>query len=367
MTGPNPLTAFATQASPSVSLGGTISDTAVVVGNPLAPPANRTPGGTVSFSLYGPDDPTCAASPVFTSGGIPAKSNSHSGTFTPTLPGTYRWVASYSGDPYYAPRVGRCADSTEAVLVTVVTPTVTTQASPSVAVGGTVTDTATLTGGMAPTGTMRFRIYQPSDTTCAGPAVGGSDVTITDPASTTSAPFSPKQVGLYKWRAFYLGDPVNGVSSSACGDANESVDITPGPTTPGSGTPGPPGSTPAGPCDPVATGHAILTALAATLTGKPSGFKSACSAGLRIVLRAKEIRPGNPGYPHRDGFTTMTNILSHIAPNGPALNFALNSNGLALRAYAQSQGKSLISFLIVHVRPDKKPTSTEALEILTLG
>jgi hypothetical protein len=220
---------------------------------------------------------------------------------------------------------------------------------------------------------MRFRIYQPSDPSCAGPAVGGSDVTITDPASTTSQPFSPKQVGTYHWRAFYLGDHTNGVASSACGDPNESVDVTPGP--PGSAPPGSPGSGPGtgaggptGPCDPAATAKAVLDGLVATLTGKTgAAFKTSCSAGLRIVLRAKEIRPGNSGTPRHDGFTTMTNILTHIAPNGPALRFALNPAGLALRDYALSQGRSLIAFLVVHVRPDKRESSTEAVQILTLG
>jgi hypothetical protein len=267
----------------------------------------------------------------------------------------------------------KCADANEAVLVTAVTPTITTVASPSVQVGGSVTDTATLTGGMAPTGTIRFRIYQPTDTSCAGPAVGGSDVTITDPASTTSDPFSPKQVGTYHWRAFYLGDHTNGVAVTACGDPNESVDVTAGPPVPGApakpgSTPGGGPATPPGPCDPAATAKAVLDGLVATLTGKSgAAFKASCSAGLRIVLRAKEIRPGNLGTPRRDGFTTMTNILTHIAPNGPPLQFALNPAGIALRDYAQAQGRTLIGFLVVHVRPDKRQISTEAAQILPLG
>ncbi len=363
------LTAFVTTASPSVSVGGTISDTAVVIGAPdvHAP----KPGGTVSFSLYGPDDTTCANAPVFTTGPIPTKQNTLSGPFSPTLPGTYRWLATYSGDMNYAPATTKCSDSTEAVLVTAVTPTITTTASPSVPTGGSVTDTAVLTGGMAPTGIIHFRIFQPADTTCAGPAVGGSDIAITDPSSTVSAPYTPPIAGTFRWRAFYSGDQLNGATSSKCNDPGESVDVTPGPGQPG-GPPGSggsaiPGSTPSGPCDPAATARAVLAGLAAVLTGKPAAFSSSCSAGLRIVLRAHEIRPGNKGFPRGDGFTTMTNILTHIAPKGPPLSFFLNSNGLALRSYAQSHGLSLVAFLIVHIRPDKSALSTESLQILTLG
>ena len=112
----------------------------------------------------------------------------------------------------------------------------------------------------------------------------------------------------------------------------------------------------------------MLAGIAASLTGRPAAsFANHCSAGLRIVLRAKEIRPGNPGVPRHDGYTTLANDLTHIAPGGPALSFSLNSAGLALRDYALSHGRSLFAFLIVHVRADKKPTSTEALQILTLG
>jgi hypothetical protein len=373
---------FATQASPSVSVGGTISDTATVVGA-ITFPASPRPTGSVSFSLYGPDDATCANAPVFTTGAIPVNAvptapthtSFPSGPFTPTLPGTYRWVASYSGDSFYLPQTGGCNDANESVLVTAVTPTITTMASPSVAVGGSVTDTATLTGGMNPTGSIVFQIYQPSDTGCAGPAVGGSKVTITDPAATVSLPYKPPIAGTFKWRAFYLGDNLNGPVSSKCDDPNESVAVTPGPPGSSAGSPGSPGSgvlngmaTPGAACDPGATARAILAGLVATLSGQQgAAFRNNCSAGLRIVLRAKEIRPGNPGFPRRDGFTTMTNILTHISPSEPSLAFSLNANGQALRNYALSHGRSLIGFLVVHLRPDKKQISTEALQILTLG
>ncbi len=374
-----PMLTFVTQASKSISVGaGTLTDTAILIGDPRLP----KPTGSIDFALYGPNDPTCANAPIFTQTGVPAtRQQTVSMPFTPTLPGDYQWVDTFhdTDGNYPATTQTKCGDSNEHTLVTEVTPTITTVASPSVQVGGTVTDTATLAGGKAPTGTIRFRIYQPTDTSCAGPAVGGSDVTISDPTSTVSQPFTPHQVGTYHWRAFYLGDHTNGAVGSACGDPNESVVVTAGPPTPGapgapgtipsSGAPGSPGSTGAPiKCDPAATAKAVLAGLVATLTGKPgAAFSTSCSAGLRIVLRAKEIRPGNPGYPHRDGFTTMTNILSHIAPHGPALNFQLNGNGVALRDYALSQHQSLVAFLLVHVRPDKSQVSTEALQILTLG
>src|SRR5438445_4992530 len=46
------------------------------------------------------------------------------------------------------------------------TPTMTTQASGSVPAGLNIYDTATLSGGNAPTGTITFKLYGPGDTAC---------------------------------------------------------------------------------------------------------------------------------------------------------------------------------------------------------
>jgi hypothetical protein len=367
------LTAFQTKVSPSISVGGgTIHDTAEVVGNPLT---LKDVTGTITFKLYGPNDTTCGKGSIqTTTADITGKISVDSPNFTPTLPGTYQYVASYGGpNNNYLAESGKCGDSGESVQVTVVTPTVTTQASPSVPVGTPFTDSAMVNGGMSPTGSITFQVYGPGDTTCAH-AIGGSKITIADPTQpTVSNTFTPGTQGTYQFVAFYSGDAVNGAAQSACGDPNELVVVTAKPPpipvggTSGTGTGGSAGTSQPG-CDVAATARAVLAGLAATLTGGPgAGFRSTCSAGLRIVLRAKEIRPGNRGYPRRDGFTTMSNTLTHIAPNGPALSFLLNANGVALRNYALNQGKSLTAFLVVHVRPDKASLSTEAVQILTLG
>ncbi len=91
---------FATQASKSISVGaGSITDTAILLGDPLQPKPKDHPTGTIGFALYGPNDPTCANPPVFTQT-IPAPTHQQvvSPPFTPTLPGDYVWVDTYSGD-----------------------------------------------------------------------------------------------------------------------------------------------------------------------------------------------------------------------------------------------------------------------------
>ena len=47
------------------------------------------------LTLYGPDDEDCTT-PIGTSG------------FTPTEPGTYRWIAAYSGDAQFEPVSTSC-------------------------------------------------------------------------------------------------------------------------------------------------------------------------------------------------------------------------------------------------------------------
>ncbi len=154
-----------TQVAPAaIPLGGSFSDTATLT----PPPGAAVPTGTVTFNVYGPGDPTCAAGPVFTStnplngAGTTAVSN----TFTPTTAGTYRVIASYSGDPNYNPASTSCADPAEAVVVAKAPLPIATAVAPTpITLGSSFHDTATLgpapAGAAAPTGTVTFNVYGP--------------------------------------------------------------------------------------------------------------------------------------------------------------------------------------------------------------
>jgi hypothetical protein len=342
---------LATIASGSVAVGGTITDTALVGGG-------ASPSGTVTFTIYGPGDTKCANTPVYTSPPVKVAVPTVSPAYQPTAPGTYQIIAAYSGDTNNSPVTGTCGAVGESVVVTQATPTIRTAASASVAVGGTITDTAVVTGGFEPTGTVTFKAYAPTDTTCSTPVFSSVEPVA---VSTVSAPYAPPAAGAYKWIASYSGDANNAAVAGACSDPAEVVTVTPG-------TAGPSATQPA--CSQAvaqAMASSILGALASALTGGQSGgFKSTCSAGLRIVLRAKEIRPGNKGSPLHNGYTTIANTLTHSTTNGQ-LAFSLNAQGIALRAYSQSTNQSLTVFAIVHVRPDHTLVSSEAIQILTLG
>jgi hypothetical protein len=106
--------------------------------------------------------------------------------------------------------------------------TLTTQASPAVQIGGLIHDTATLSGGVAPTGTIVFELFGPNDATCTATPAFTSTVTVAGNGSYVSAGFTPISVGIYRWIATYSGDAANAASATACNDANESVTISAG-------------------------------------------------------------------------------------------------------------------------------------------
>ena len=107
-------------------------------------------------------------------------------------------------------------------------PAIATAPSAGGTVGSTtVKDTATLSGGSSPTGTVEFKLYGPSGTAaCSGTPLDDETVTVTGTGGySTPAGFVPSQQGTYWWTASYSGDASNNPVASACGD--ESVTISP--------------------------------------------------------------------------------------------------------------------------------------------
>jgi hypothetical protein len=98
--------------------------------------------------------------------------------------------------------------------------------------GGGFADAATLTvapGGPAPTGTISFSVYGPTDPGCTGPVVFNSTNTLVVP-STVSSSFTPPNLGTYEVIARYGGDSNYGSVSSACGDPSQVVSVGRRPT-----------------------------------------------------------------------------------------------------------------------------------------
>jgi hypothetical protein len=197
------------------AIGTVLNDTATITGG-------SNPTGTVTFNLYGPNDTTCAGAAIYTqtvtvSGG----SATTSPGFTTTAAGTYEWTAHYSGD-----NTNLAADSAcgaEAVTIIKSSPTLPTIPSAGGAIGTVLNDTATVTGGSTPTGTVDFALYGPDDTSCAGIAIYTQTVTLSSGSATTSPGFTTVAAGTYEWTAHYSGDANNNSADSTCG--NEAVVI----------------------------------------------------------------------------------------------------------------------------------------------
>lgn len=236
--------AITTQAVPTTAtVGASVADTATLTGT--------SPTGSITFRLYGATDTTCGGTPIFNSV-VPVNGNGtySSASFPINQPGTYRWIASYSGDANNPGATGVCNDPNESVTVSAAptptptptpvqkaTPTLTTQASANVTLGGSISDTATLGGGNTPTGNITFRCYGPNDASCGGTVVFTSTVAVNGAGKYQSAPFTPTAPGTYRWVAAYSGDSLNNGVTTACNDPNESVAVSPTPTPTPTATP----------------------------------------------------------------------------------------------------------------------------------
>jgi hypothetical protein len=212
---------ISTSATASITIGGSISDTASLSD------VTGSAGGTITFRLWGPSATAdCTGTPIFTSTkNVSGEDNYTSGSYTPTAVGKYWWIASYSGDANNSPATGKCGDTGEGSVVNKASPSIVTNATASITIGSTITDSATLSNATSDaSGTITFRLF--SDASCS------TEITLTTAQSqasvsgngtySPSAAYTPTAVGTFYWIASYSGDAKNNSISGSCGDANES-------------------------------------------------------------------------------------------------------------------------------------------------
>ncbi len=205
---------IASQASPGLRLGdGAIQDAATVGGG-------HQPSGSVAFALYGPDDPTCAGQPVFTSSAtLEIDGSATSADYVPANAGTYRWIATYGGDVNNEPAAGLCGAGGESVTIAKAVPGFEASAVERVTIGDEVRSWASFAGAVGPTGTITFQLYGPTDPSCSRAAIFTTAMPIHENGSFASEPFLPTAPGAYHWVAAYSGDSNNERGRSGCGAA----------------------------------------------------------------------------------------------------------------------------------------------------
>ncbi len=133
-------------------------------------------------------------------------------------------AADYSGGISHTGEIHDTASAhvDVAKLFTKASPSVSTQQSAGGDVGVTLNDTASVTGGSNPTGSVTFRLYPPSDASCTG-AASYTDTDVSAPYA-TSPGFVSNAAGVWHWTAVYNGDVNNNPATSTC--ASEPVTVT---------------------------------------------------------------------------------------------------------------------------------------------
>lgn len=105
----------------------------------------------------------------------------------------------------------------------VAVPTITTTAA---AQGTALSDTAHLSGGLLPGGTITFHLYGPNDATCGNPPIDSETVTVAGNGDYASDAFVVSAIGTYRFTVEYSGDSSNLGIKPVCNLPNESIEVT---------------------------------------------------------------------------------------------------------------------------------------------
>jgi hypothetical protein len=209
----NPL--LVTTASPALTLGAaapTLIDSATLS-------RGTNPTGAITFTLTGPGGFSFTHTDIV----------SGNGTYTAgaTLPaaglvaGTYTWSAHYSGDGNNASANDE-GGTAEQTVVKKARPSVVTTASPNVTVGATgatLSDSATLSGGLFETGTIRFTLMGPGGLSLTYVDAVHGNGTYAASATLTAGAIA----GTYTWSAVYSGDGNNLTAIDQGGTAEQTL------------------------------------------------------------------------------------------------------------------------------------------------
>jgi uncharacterized repeat protein (TIGR01451 family) len=241
------ITATDTTTSSITGTSNTITVTAAAATHfSVSAPANAVAGNTFNFTVTALDQfnntTTGYAGTVhFTStdpnATLPANSTLTNGTGT--FSATLRTVGNRT---ITATDTSNSAinGTSNSIAVSQATPTLSGTVSPTSGnVGTAFTDTAVLSGGVNPTGTITFTVHGPNAGNCAT-AIFTSIKTVAGNGSYTSDPFTATTPGTYTFVAQYSGDANNSPVGTVCGAAGQTFTVnqpSPSPTPTATPTP----------------------------------------------------------------------------------------------------------------------------------
>ena len=218
---------LATTASPTTitlpASAPTLTDLAVLSGGYF-------PTGSIVFTLTGPGGFLFTKTDMVSGNG--AYTASTTLPTTGTVAGTYTWTARYGGDPNNAGANDQ-GGSAEQTVVSPAGLTLVTTASPNVALPtgppGTValSDSAFLSGGHSPTGTIVFTLTGPGTFSYTQTDTVSGNGTYT---ASTALPTTGTVAGTYTWTAIYSGDGNNTAANDQGGPIEQTVVSAASPT-----------------------------------------------------------------------------------------------------------------------------------------
>jgi hypothetical protein len=222
----------------AVDQGGTAEQTAV---GPASPTIATTPGGTVllgsgarltdsailtggydqtgtaTFTLYNSGTPVYTDTVTVSGNTFSSASGNNPGGYLPAAAGTYKWTVSYSGDANNNPVASPIGNEPE--TVTPASPAINTTPGGTVTQGSgaPLTDTAILSQGYNPSGTITFVLSAPNGNTVDTETVSvNGNGTYSTPNGYT-LPAAGAATGTYTWFASYSGDGNNNASTESGG------------------------------------------------------------------------------------------------------------------------------------------------------
>jgi hypothetical protein len=190
----------------SIIAGTTVYDTATISGG------SGAFTGTVTYSFFTGSACAGTGTPVgtpvtVTNGVVP---NSASQVFNTA--GSFSWNAVYSGDTNNNGATSACEDLTVAKASPAI---MTSLSATQITVGGSVFDTATMTGGFHVDGAVSYKFFIGS--TCSGTGTPvGNPVVVTDDILPNSPSQTFNTAGSFSWNAAYSGDTNNNGATSPC-------------------------------------------------------------------------------------------------------------------------------------------------------
>jgi hypothetical protein len=218
-----------TKASPVLTADASSGPVGTAIRDKATLAGGFSPGGEVTFSVFGPADTTCAT-PLATTSVPIDEGQATAPDFIAQQAGEFRWTASYSGDANNEPVHLACGAANQTSTVAKASPALSGTATSAVIVGTAITDNVTLSSGFAPGGELVFRAYGPGDEACGTSPAYEETVAVNGNGPYSPPGFAPGP-GVYRWTVEYTGDGNNGATALPCGAPDQAsavgtIDVT---------------------------------------------------------------------------------------------------------------------------------------------